>query len=57
MTRKHTAADLPTDPHEGHGGSYTVDPETGQRTLVERTGWTANPLEDGDTRQASDVKE
>lgn len=25
------------DNHEGAGGSYTVDPKTGIRTLVERT--------------------
>ena len=26
-----------SDENEGMGGSYTVDPETGKRTLVERT--------------------
>lgn len=26
------------DQNEGLGGSYVLDPETGQRTLVERTG-------------------
>lgn len=26
-----------TDEHEGQGGSYTLDPKTGKRTLVERT--------------------
>ena len=26
-----------TDEHEGMGGSYTLDPKTGKRTLVERT--------------------
>ena len=25
------------DEHDGHGGSYTVDPKTGKRTLIERT--------------------
>lgn len=25
------------DQHHGQGGSYVVDPETGERTLVERT--------------------
>lgn len=25
------------DEHEGQGGSYTLDPKTGKRTLVERT--------------------
>lgn len=27
------------DEFAGHGGSYTVDPATGKRTLQERTGW------------------
>ena len=26
-----------TDTNEGMGGSYTLDPKTGKRTLVERT--------------------
>lgn len=26
------------DEHAGHGGSYLLDPKTGKRTLVERTG-------------------
>lgn len=26
-----------TDPHEGKGGSYVRDPQTGERKLVERT--------------------
>jgi hypothetical protein len=26
------------DQHHGHGGSYRVDPKTGKRELVERTG-------------------
>lgn len=26
-----------TDPHAGQGGSYMLDPATGQRVLVERT--------------------
>lgn len=26
-----------SDENEGMGGSYTVDPETGKRTLTERT--------------------
>ena len=26
-----------TDENHGHGGSYTLDPATGIRTLVERT--------------------
>jgi hypothetical protein len=26
------------DEHAGMGGSYILDPETGKRTLVERTG-------------------
>lgn len=26
-----------TDTNEGMGGSYTMDPKTGKRTLVERT--------------------
>ena len=25
------------DEHSGHGGSYLLDPETGVRTLIERT--------------------
>lgn len=25
------------DEHAGHGGSYTLDPKTGQRTLIQRT--------------------
>lgn len=25
------------DPHDGQGGSYVLDPETGDKTLVERT--------------------
>lgn len=33
---KTRTTDLP-DEHDGEGGSYTVDPKTGQRTLVERT--------------------
>ena len=30
------AGKLP-DPHEGHGGSYVLDPKTGARELRERT--------------------
>lgn len=26
-----------TDPHNGLGGSYIIDPETGERKLVDRT--------------------
>lgn len=26
------------DEHAGHGGSYLLDPKTGKRELVERTG-------------------
>ena len=26
-----------TDEYEGQGGSYTLDPKTGKRTLIERT--------------------
>lgn len=26
-----------TDEHEGMGGSYTLDPKTGKRVLVDRT--------------------
>lgn len=29
--------DTQPDPHAGHGGSYILDPETGERRLVERT--------------------
>lgn len=29
---------LPPDPHAGMGGSYLVNPETGARELIERTG-------------------
>lgn len=25
------------DPHAGQGGSYLLDPDTGERTLIERT--------------------
>jgi len=28
---------LPADPHAGLGGSYLINPETGERELVERT--------------------
>lgn len=31
------------DEHAGHGGSYVIDPATGRRSLVERTGWTPAP--------------
>jgi hypothetical protein len=36
MVKTRTATDLP-DEHDGEGGSYTVDPKTGRRILVERT--------------------
>lgn len=35
-TKKQIAVQEP-DPHEGMGGSYVVNPETGARELVERT--------------------
>lgn len=31
------------DQHAGHGGSYILDPKTGQRRLVERTQEAAPP--------------
>lgn len=31
------------DKYYGHGGSYVVDPKTGGRQLVERTGEKAEP--------------
>lgn len=27
----------PVDENEGHGGSYVIDPDSGVRTLIERT--------------------
>lgn len=58
MTRKPTppaaAPDsaLPADQFAGQGGSYVLDPTTGQRTLVERT------MERGDSAAApADDKE
>lgn len=27
-----------TDKYTGHGGSYVIDPKTGERKLVDRTG-------------------
>lgn len=35
------------DPYEGQGGSYTLDPLTGRRTLVERTQPADAPAPDG----------
>ena len=32
----------PTNPYEGHGGSYSLDPATGQTTLIERAGLQAS---------------
>ncbi len=32
-----------TDAHHGHGGSYAVNPDTGERELVERTGCAPAP--------------
>lgn len=34
MTTENTT---PDDEHAGQGGSYLLDPETGKRTLLERT--------------------
>ena len=34
---KSTPAPVATDPNEGLGGSYVINPETGRRELVERT--------------------
>jgi len=31
------------DQHAGHGGSYVIDPKTGDRTLVERTKQVGDP--------------
>lgn len=31
-----------TNPYEGHGGSYSFDPTTGQTTLIERAGLQAS---------------
>lgn len=30
-------SDIQADPHDGEGGSYLLDPQTNQRTLIERT--------------------
>ena len=30
------------NPYEGHGGSYSLDPATGQTTLIERAGLQAS---------------
>jgi len=35
-----SASGIHLDQHAGHGGSYVVDPETSERTLVERTNTT-----------------
>ena len=35
-TKKNAPAETP-DEHEGMGGSYVVNPDTGKRDLVERT--------------------
>lgn len=34
----HTVTSAPhQDEYAGHGGSYTLDPKTGKRTLIQRT--------------------
>lgn len=38
-----TMPDTVHDQHAGHGGSYILDPKTGQRRLVERTQEAAPP--------------
>jgi hypothetical protein len=35
-----------SDPNEGLGGSYMIDPVTGERTLVGRTAEPTNPVVD-----------
>lgn len=37
MAKKAEAPAVPVDTNEGMGGSYVVDPETGQRVLQQRT--------------------
>ena len=37
------------DEYSGQGGSYLLDPETGKRTLIQRTLPTAPPQENGTT--------
>lgn len=37
--------DTQPDPYAGHGGSYILDPKTGERRLVERTQEAAPPAD------------
>lgn len=44
------------DPNAGHGGSYVLDPKTGERTLVERTQDPADaPAPDADGETAAEA--
>ncbi len=42
--------ETPVDEHEGMGGSYLLDPDTGLRTLVERT----QPAEQATDKEVND---
>lgn len=46
--------DTQPDPCAGHGGSYILDPKTGQRRLVERTQEAAPPAAETTTAPADD---
>lgn len=49
-----TMPDTQPDPCAGHGGSYILDPKTGQRRLVERTQEAAPPAAETTTAPADD---
>lgn len=56
MAKEKTApAQASVDDNEGNGGSYTVDPATNQRKLVERT-QPAEPAKSKDSNETSEVK-
>lgn len=51
-TLTRTMPDTTPDQHAGHGGSYILDPKTGQRRLVERTQEAAPPATEQPTAPA-----
>lgn len=50
MNQDNEAPEPAADPHAGQGGSYTLDPATGLRTLVARTAETGTPAQASETQ-------